>query len=450
MGDYLLVPTGTANRIITKTLSPENDKELYADLTSNFFISDQPIPNLIDVLATRYRTKKSFLDHFTALHIFVITLRCDHSCQYCQVTRVNKDQVTYDMPKEHVDLGIDIMMKSPNPHVTMEFQGGECLLAFPMIRYAVEKSKLLAQNLDKKITFVFCTNLSPLNEEILLFCKEHDVLISTSLDGPENVHNFNRRKDGNNSYEVTIKGINRCKDILGSDKVSALMTTSPYSLKYPNEIIEEYYNQGFRNIFLRAISPYGYASKNQLKDRFEVEEFLKFYKTAFERILKFNLDGQYFVEDYARIILKKILTPFPVNFVDLNSPAGVINNVVVFNYDGKVYASDESRMLAEMGDFTFQLGELKKNTYEEIFYGENAIEIAQNWSLESLAGCSECAFQAYCGADPVRYHATQGDMYGHRPSSAHCLKNMEIIRYLIELMVSDREIEEIFRRWVAN
>jgi len=354
------------------------------------------------------------------------------------------------MSKEHVDLGIDMMIKSPNPHVTMEFQGGECLLAFPMIRYAVEKSKLLAQNLGKKITFVFCTNLSPLNEEILSFCKEHDVLISTSLDGPEHVHNFNRRKDGNNSYEVTINGINRCREILGSDKVSALMTTSPYSLKYPIEIIEEYYNRGFRNIFLRAISPYGYASKNQLKDRFEVEEFLKFYKTAFERILKYNLDGEYFVEDYAKIILKKILTPFPVNFVDLNSPAGVINNVVVFNYDGKVYASDESRMLAEMGDFTFQLGDLNKNTYEEIFYGDKAIEIAQNWSLESLAGCSECAFQAYCGADPVRYHATQGDMYGYRPSSAHCMKNMEIIRYLIELMDSDSEVEKIFRRWAAN
>jgi His-Xaa-Ser system radical SAM maturase HxsB len=426
------------------------DQELFADLISNFFISEKPIPNLIDVLATRYRTKKSFLDHFTALHIFVITLRCDHSCQYCQVTRVNKDQITFDMSKEHLDLGIKMMMMSPNPHVTMEFQGGECLLAFPMIKYAIEKSEVLAKTLNKKITFVFCTNLSPLNEENLLFCKEHEVLISTSLDGPENVHNFNRRKDGNNSYEVTIKGINRCRESLGSDKVSALMTTSPYSLKYPVEIIEEYYNQGFRNIFLRAISPYGYASKNQLKDRFEVEEFLKFYKTAFERILRYNLDGEYFVEDYARIILKKILTPFPVNFVDLNSPAGVINNVVVFNYDGKVYASDESRMLAEMGDLTFQLGDLSKNSYEEIFYGDRALDIAQNWSLESLAGCSECAFQVYCGADPVRYHATQGDMYGYRPSSAHCIKNMEIIRYLIELMDSNKEIEKIFRRWAAN
>lgn len=135
--------------------------------------------------------------------------------------------------------------------------------------------------------------------------------------------------------------------------------------------------------------------------------------------------------------------------MDLLSPAGLISKVVVFNYDGKVYASDESRMLAEMGDYNFQLGDLGKNSYEEIFYGKKASEIALNWSTEALAGCSECAFQAYCGADPVRYYATQGDMYGYRPSSPHCKKNMEIIRYLLELMDNNKDIERIFRSWIS-
>jgi hypothetical protein len=32
------------------------------------------------LLATKYRTKKAFLDGFTSLHIFVVSLRCEHSC----------------------------------------------------------------------------------------------------------------------------------------------------------------------------------------------------------------------------------------------------------------------------------------------------------------------------------------------------------------------------------
>ena len=75
VGDHLIVTTGTAARIILKSISKETDVELYADLLAGFFISEERIPPLIDVLATRYRTKKSFLDGFTSLHLFVISLR---------------------------------------------------------------------------------------------------------------------------------------------------------------------------------------------------------------------------------------------------------------------------------------------------------------------------------------------------------------------------------------
>jgi hypothetical protein len=67
---------------------------------------------------------------------------------------------------------------------------------------------------------------------------------------------------------------------------------------------------------------------------------------------------------------------------------------------------------------------------------------------ESLPGCSECAFQAYCGADPIHNHATQGDVWGYRPTSTFCQKNMELIRYLIELMENDKQVKKIFESWV--
>ena len=74
-------------------------------------------------------------------------------------------------------------------------------------------------------------------------------------------------------------------------------------------------------------------------------------------------------------------------------PSGAINNAIVFNYNGKVYASDESRMLAEQKDDTFCLGSLDTYTYEEIFYGETAQEISNVWANEGLAGCADCGFE---------------------------------------------------------
>lgn len=448
IGDFLVVPTGTVERMVMQQLSIE--EPIYEDLTASFFISPAPIPPLLELVATRYRTRKSFLDAFTSLHIFVISLRCEHTCHYCQVSRVTSDKNKYDMSRENIDAGIGMMMRSPNPNVTMEFQGGEALLAFENIMYAVEKTKLAALVHNKNVSYVICTNLAPLTDEILSYCKDNNILISTSLDGPAFVHDKNRHKPNASSYELAVNGINKCREVLGPDNVSALTTTTKLSLEHPVPIVDEYVKLGFRNIFLRPISPYGFAVKTENKNKYETSRFLDYYKIALNRIIEHNLNGYYIREDYATIILRKLLTPFPVGYVDLQSPAGLINNVVVFNYDGVIYASDEARMLAEMKDYTFQLGRLGETSYNEVFYGEKAQAISEYMTNESLPGCSECAFQPYCGADPVLNHATQGNMAGFRPTNSFCQRNMEIIQHIIMLMEDDKKIERIFRSWITG
>lgn len=448
VGDFIIAPINTATRIANRLI--KNDETIYADLIANFFISEKPIPDLIDVLATRYRTKKSFLDEFTALHIFVVSLRCNHSCHYCQVSRVSENRQDFDISLENLKAGVDHMFRSPSSSLTMEFQGGEPLLAFDKVKYGVEYANSLNLTHKKDITFVICTNATVFTDEILNFCNEHNIMISTSLDGPEFLHNANRPKTGTKSYELVLKGINTAREKIGHDKVSALMTTTALSLDYPVEIIDNYIENGFSNIFLRPISPYGFALKNVKKNHYHTQKYLDFYKKGLAYIIDLNKKGHFMVEDYTTVILKKILTPFPVSYVDLQSPAGMINNVVVFNYDGYIYATDESRMLAENKDFTFRLGHVKDD-YHSIFYGSKAKSFAQYWSNECLAGCSDCGFQSYCGADPVFHYASQGDFEGFRPDSDFCLKNMEIIRHIFDLIDSEgKDILKIFNSWVNN
>jgi hypothetical protein len=80
------------------------------------------------------------------------------------------------------------------------------------------------------------------------------------------------------------------------------------------------------------------------------------------------------------------------------------------------------------------------------------IEFFRNLLEESFAGsvpmCSDCAFQPYCGSDPVFHYATQGDYIGHKPSSAFCARNMAIIRRLIGLLEGDEETRRILNRWI--
>jgi radical SAM protein with 4Fe4S-binding SPASM domain len=136
--------------------------------------------------------------------------------------------------------------------------------------------------------------------------------------------------------------------------------------------------------------------------------------------------------------------------VDLQSPTGAGIGAVVYNYDGEVYAADEARMLAEMGDHSFRLGSVQLDSYEQIF-GERLRGIIEASVAETLPGCADCAFVPYCGADPVFHHRTQGDLVGHRPTSAFCARNMAIIRHLFELIEGGDEFtRELLLSWATN
>lgn len=443
LGDMIISPKGTVEEMVNRTIE-KND--LYKSLVANFFISEELVPPLADIYAERLREKKRFLDNFTGLHIFVLTLRCNQNCIYCQASSQNEHQLGCSMSYETMEKSVRLMFKSPSKFLTMEFQGGEPSLMPDLIEFGIEKAEELNKIEQRNITYVLCTNSIKLTDRVLDICKKYSVLISTSLDGPAFLHNSNRGKK--DSYEKVVAGITKARSVLGDNRVAALMTTSVEGLNYPVEIVDEYVKLGFNSIFLRALNPYGLATENDDWDGYN-SRFIEFYKQAFEHILEINKKGDFFMEEFAAIILRKVLTPYSTGFVDLQSPAGVINSVLIYNYDGYVYASDESRMLAEFDDYTFKLGSVS-DSYEDIVFGKNAKRIANVWANEALAGCSDCALKSYCGADPVRNYSTQGDMYGHRPTSLLCKKNKSIIEYLISLIIErEDEVMPIFRKWLS-
>lgn len=448
-GEYVFTPNGTVQDLVLHRMPTSTT--LYQTLKAKHFVYDQESAALLDVLATKYRTKKAFLERGVTLHIMVLTLRCEHSCSYCQVSRQTPDRTMYDMSTRTIERSLAFIMQSPSRHLTLEFQGGEPLLAFDRLQYAVTTAKELAARHDKDLTIVVCTNLAVATDEILSYLRDEDIKISTSLDGPAIVHNANRQRSGDDSYTVTIANIARAREYVGHHNVGALMTTSKTSLEYPHEIVDEYVKQGFGSIFLRDISPYGFAAKTKGRTGYDADDFLRFYTAALDHIIKLNRQGTNLTEVYAKIILTKILTPYTTGYVDLQSPAGAGISVLVYNYDGNLYASDESRMLAEMHDHTFRLGNVHQDNPATVIRSSAYQYLLSASCNESLPGCAECAYQGYCGADPVRHHATQHDAYGHRPTSSFCTKNMGIITHLFHLLRRpDRDLLRIFFAWIRD
>jgi uncharacterized protein len=442
-GEYLIISRDVLENLVKHKL--DSDSPQYINLRARHFLTDDKTQIANELLSIKLRTKYSVLSEFTGLHIFVVSLRCEHSCPYCQVSRQSDDRVKFDMSTEIADKSIDLAFRSPSKNIKIEFQGGEPLLNFPLIKYIVLTAKSRAR--DKTLSFVIATNLALINAEILSFCKEHEIIISTSLDGPKDIHNANRPRQGGNSYEKAVEGIQFVREHLGIDAVSALMTTTKNSLGRVKEIIDEYLKYSFSGIFLRPLSPYGFALKTKTYAAYDTERWHEFYLEGLEYIIDLNKKGLKFREYYTSTIMTKMFTSQEPGYVDLMSPSGIGIGAIVYNYDGLVYASDESRMLAEMGDSSFELGNVLYNSYEEIFLNPKLLDPIEESFAYSVPMCNDCAFEAYCGADPVFHHARHKDFIGRKPESEFCNRNMKIFKYVIGRMESDPYVKRLFMSW---
>lgn len=447
-GEFHYLKREKLESLVSHRLAPSDAD--YRALRARHFIRQPNDRATLDLLALKTRTRLSRLANFTNLHLFVVTLRCDHACHYCQVSRQSEDRRSFDMSEETADRALDLVFRSPNPAIKIEFQGGEPLLNFPLVRYVVGKAEQRNRVERRDLQFVVATTLSLVTDEILEFCRVHGIHISTSLDGPEDLHNWNRPRPGRDSHRRFTDGLKKARDVLGYDAVSAVMTTSPASLPRAREIVDEYIKHGFDSIFLRPLSPYGFAIKTKSYQAYDAGSWLEFYREGMDYIIDLNKHDVRFVEHYSSVILKKMLTNDDPMFVDLMSPCGAGISAVVFNYDGDVYASDESRMLNEMGDATFKLGNVHSNSYGDIFASDALLSVLEDSFASSAPMCSDCAFEPWCGADPVFHHATQGDILGRKPESEFCKRMMGMIRYLLEVMRADPQAKSIFMTWVNS
>lgn len=446
-GEYVTLERQDLKRLVGHELRP--DEPVFRSARTKHLIEVRGDQSPRELLALKARTRYQRLPNFTNLHIFVVTLRCDHSCPYCQVSRQSENREAFDMSREVANASIDLMFRSPSPALKLEFQGGEPLLNFELVRYIVEKVEQRAKAESRELEIVIATTLSLATQEILEYCRDHRILLSTSLDGPADLHNRNRPRPGRDSHERYVDGLQRAREIVGFDRISAMMTTTQHSLSRVEEIIDEYLSLGFGGIFLRPLSPYGFAVKTKAIKSYGLAEWLPFYFAGLDYIIDLNRKGVPFREHYASLVLQKMLTSDDPGYVDLMNPAGAGIAAVVCNYDGGVFASDEARMLAEMGDMTFKLGHVLQNSYEEIFLSDVLLDALEDSFTLSVPMCSECAFEPYCGADPVYAHAIHGDVVGRKPSSDFCRRNMAIFRRLITIMETDPEAKAIFQGWVA-
>lgn len=449
-GDWVFVTSAELQGLYRGELGPELEKRL-ADKN---FLADR-----LDAraLADRLRSRRRFLNSGPNLHILVVTLRCNETCVYCHASRADMDRVDTDMSKETAEKCVDMALRSTSPRITIEFQGGEPLANFPVVKHVIEYGIERNKAYGKELEFTMVSNLSLLDDEKLDFLVENKVQICTSIDGPEKLHNKQRVLAGDNAYQraaAGIRNVNQRYIDLGLDPVlyhvEALLTTTRGALDMPKEIVDTYVGLGCRSIFLRPVDPFGFAEKTRDKIEYERERYMRFYRSAVDYIIELNLQGKQVLERFAAIFLTKILTGDDPNFLDIRSPGGAGIGQLTYNYDGSIYTSDEGRMLRESGDDTFKIGHVDDARYRDLVLHDTVRALLLASNLDAQPDCVNCTYNPYCGTKPEHNYTTQGSIQGRMRESHICAVHKGIQDYLFEkLGEGDPKTLEIFRRWTT-
>ena len=140
-GKYDFLDIDTFFRFINNKIN-ENDS-IYNELHERLFLLNYKDIYSEEILNTM-RTSKDYLFTSTSLHIFVVTNMCNMKCIYCQAQHQNTIKKG-NMTEDTAYRAIDIALQSPSPYLTFEFQGGEPLINYPVIKKMIEyaeKNKL--------------------------------------------------------------------------------------------------------------------------------------------------------------------------------------------------------------------------------------------------------------------------------------------------------------------
>ncbi|HCY55655.1 MAG TPA: His-Xaa-Ser system radical SAM maturase HxsB [Oceanicaulis sp.] len=363
--------------------------------------------------------------------ILVPTLRCDLRCTYCQVSRVNADQAGFDWSPEILHGVLGFIDELVTDEIQIEFQGGEPLLRVDLLEQVANYCEQRFQT----ARFVVCTNLSQLDDRARGFLGRDNVHISTSLDGPAEYHQRSRTR----ALEMTAGFLSNLQTVVntwGAEKVSALPTINPLDPPPVGALLDAYAQFGMRSIFLRPISHHGFARKSYRELRDESEAWNAYFDQFLDEVLSVNVDApetEMFEEYYFSQVLRRCLRSGVHNHVDLRSPNPYGEDYLVVDYNGRLYPTDETRMMTRAGQIDLSVGDVWNGITER-----DRLDALNSEAFNSLdPDCVHCAFQPACGVDLIDDIARYGRRDIPRSATFFCRRHMHLFKRAWNLLLSD-------------
>ncbi len=381
-----------------------------------------------------------------SVHTLVVTRRCNLKCVYCHASVVGADDASTDMSVDTARQAVDLVFESANPEITIEFQGGEPLLNWPVIKFIVDYARAKNKAAGKELHFGLISNFSLLTEEKADWLIERGVSFCTSLDGPQDLHDKNRTFLGGNAHAAAVAGLKmlvaKRKAGVKVDMPNAICTVTRLSLGRAREIVDQAVGLGLERIQLGPLDPVGFARRSWDTIGYSTEEYVAFYAEALDHILSLNKQGVKAYEKMALVLLIRILEGGHWRFPNADGLARL-----AYDWDGSVYTGEDGRLLAAEGDAFFKIGRVGESHLSDLLDHPTvkaSLYASMSWSQPM---CFSCAYAPYCTVQAVFNHETQDSLWGQMPTNGWCGKMMGIFDVLFARL-QDPDARRILESWL--
>ncbi|PYE22630.1 His-Xaa-Ser system radical SAM maturase HxsB [Rhizobium sp. PP-CC-3A-592] len=373
--------------------------------------------------------------------ILVPTLRCNLACSYCQVSRVNEATPGFDWTDETLVSVLHFLSGLQTRTIKVEFQGGEPLLRLDLLLAVRDFCNATFEVCE----FVVCTNLQVVSPEAWAFLALPDVSVSTSLDGSKEAH-LNQRTSTVSATNRFFENLMHATSHLGEGKVSALPTIDPRHAPSPRSVIEMYASFNMRSIYIRPVNFQGFARK-----RFDAlattKAWIRYYSEFLDAAIVHNWEAVDHVEEYYFVhCLRRVLRAGHDGHVDLRNPNILGSGYLVIDHDGRVYPTDEARMVTRVGQMDLSVGHIASGIDQSKVDALNE-EASNNFHPD----CVHCVYQPFCGVDLIDDLSRYGRIDLPKHQTDFCQRHMAIFDKVFELLYSeDPRVQKSLAMWAGS
>lgn len=316
--------------------------------------------------------------HLTA--VVQITDRCNLSCRYCYVPENGTD-----MTMETFEVLVDKMLQKVGEEgsISIIYHGGEPLLrGLPFFKEATDF--LNRRGGRRRISTSIQSNGTLLTDDFADFIIENDIPCGISLDGPAEVHNFNRgmcrAKKG--SFDLVMRGVEKLRS--RGRKVSALCVLTRASLPKLKEIYEFFNSQGM-DFKINPIDLIGRSA--------EEREALEISPVEYGRALT-DLFDLWFNDRNTRISISNLYDAMRSLSIGIHTECIYASGACGSSYlgvspNGDLYPCNRFSAYPE-----FRIGNVLEDNLSDVFRGGCLVQFGRR--SDELKECASCEFKPVC------------------------------------------------------